>query len=153
MSFAIDRSGRLWVGTDNSGINVLIGRDAARRPRFRHLGRTEGLPNGDISRMLVDRQGMIWASTDSGLAVIDPDSFTVRALQAPDGVVVPTYWSNSGDITPQGDLVFGGIGGLTIVRPAQVTQWSYRPPVVVTASRPAAGYCPATTPAPSPLAG
>jgi diguanylate cyclase (GGDEF)-like protein len=132
MSFATDRSGRLWVGTDNSGINVLIGRDGASRPRFRHLGRTEGLPNGDISRMLVDRRGMIWASTDSGLAVIDPDTFMVRALQTPDGVVVPTYWSNSGDTTPDGDLVFGGIGGITIVRPMQVTQWSYRPPVVAT---------------------
>jgi diguanylate cyclase (GGDEF)-like protein len=132
MSFATDRRGRLWVGTDSSGINVLIGRDAAGRPRFRHLGRSEGLPNGDISRMLVDRQGMIWASTDSGLAMIDPDNFAVRALQTPDGVVVPTYWSNSGDTTPEGDLVFGGIGGITIVRPTRVTQWSYRPPVVVT---------------------
>jgi diguanylate cyclase (GGDEF)-like protein len=132
MSFATDRSGRLWVGTDNSGINVLIERDEAGRPRFRHLGRTEGLPNGDISRMLVDRQGMIWASTDKGLAMIDPDSFAVRALQAPDGVVVPTYWSNSGDTTPDGDLVFGGVDGITIVRPTKVTQWSYRPPVVVT---------------------
>ena len=132
MSFATDRRGRLWVGTDNSGINVLIRRDAAGRPRFRHLGRTEGLPNGDISRMLVDRKGMIWASTDSGLAMIDPDSFTARALQTPDGVVVATYWSNSGDTTPDGDLVFGGIGGITIVQPTQFTQWSYRPPVVVT---------------------
>jgi diguanylate cyclase (GGDEF)-like protein len=133
MSFAIDRNGRLWVGTDSTGINVLIGRDAAGRPRFRHIGRAEGLPNDDVSRMLVDRNGMIWASTDVGLATIDPGSFAVRALQTLDGVVVPTYWSNSGDTTPQGELVFGGIGGLCIVRPALVRQWRYRPPVVITA--------------------
>jgi len=132
MSFATDRHGRLWVGTDSNGINVLTGRDGAGRARFRHLGLADGLPNDDISRMLVDRQGMIWASTDNGLAMIDPDSFAVRALHTPDGVVVPTYWSNSGDITPDGDLVFGGIGGITIVQPEQVTSWRYRPPVVIT---------------------
>jgi diguanylate cyclase (GGDEF)-like protein len=150
MSFATDRSGRLWVGTDNSGINVLTGRDAAGRPRFRHLGKTEGLPNGDISRMLVDRQGMIWASTDSGLAMIDPDSFTVRALQTPDGVVVPTYWSNSGDITPDGDLVFGGIGGISIVRPTQVRPWTYRPPVVVTSIKAGGRTLPGADAGPAP---
>jgi diguanylate cyclase (GGDEF)-like protein len=132
MSFATDRLGRLWVGTDSTGIDVLIGRDAAGRPRFAHIGRAQGLPNDDVSRMLVDRTGMIWASTDVGLATIDPDSFKVRALRTLDGVVVPTYWSNSGDITPQGDLVFGGVGGLCIVQPALVRQWRFRPPVVIT---------------------
>jgi diguanylate cyclase (GGDEF)-like protein len=132
MCFAVDRHARLWVGTNSSGIAVLIGRDGAGRPRFRHIGRAEGLQDLDVSKLLVDGQGMIWASTDHGLAEIDPDRFTARALPPPQDVVIATYWSNSGDVTPQGDLVFGGAGGLTIVQPAHVSTWQYSPPVAVT---------------------
>jgi diguanylate cyclase (GGDEF)-like protein len=130
--FALDNRGRLWVGTASGGINVMTGRTASGDPVFRHIGRSEGMPNADVSRILIDGQGRIWASTDNGLAVIDPESFAVRALGAPDGVAITTYWNNSGDVTPQGDLVFGGVGGITIVRQAQVVPWNYRPPVVVT---------------------
>jgi diguanylate cyclase (GGDEF)-like protein len=135
LCFATDRHRRLWVGTSGSGIAVMVGRDAAGRPRFQSMGRAEGLPDLDISALLVDAQGMIWASTDRGLAEIDPDNFTARALQTPQGVVVTSYWSGSGAITPQGDLVFGGAGGLTIVQPSLVSHWHYRPPVVVTGIR------------------
>lgn len=132
VSFAVDRHGRLWAGTDSAGVEVMVGRDPAGRPRFRHIGRAEGLPNLDVGRLLVDRRGMVWASTDRGLAEIDPDSFTARPLSPPQDVVITTYWSGSGDVTPQGDLVFGGAGGLTIVQPARVATWRYHPPVAVT---------------------
>ncbi len=133
MCFATDRHGRLWIGTDSTGIAVMIGRDGAGRPRFRTIGRADGLPDLDVSKLLVDAGGMIWASTDRGLARIDQERFTALPLQSPQGVVVTSYWSNSGDITPAGDLVFGGAGGLTIVQPARVSQWQYQPPVAVTA--------------------
>jgi diguanylate cyclase (GGDEF)-like protein len=135
MSFAVDRHQRLWVGTDATGIDVMTGRDAAGRPRFHHIGKADGLPDLDISRMMVDRGGRIWASTDRGLAVLDPEDFSARALQAPQGVVVTSYWSNSGDQTADGDIVFGGAGGLTIIQPERVTQWSYRPAVAITGIR------------------
>jgi len=133
--FATDRHRRLWIGTDSAGIAVLVGRDAAGRPIFRSLGRAEGLPNLDISKLLLDASGMIWASTDRGLAEIDPDNFTAHPLQAPQGVVVTSYYSDSGGVTPQGELVFGGAGGVTIVQPGLVPHWHYRPPVVVTSIR------------------
>jgi len=135
MTFVSDRRGRLWVGTDSAGISVLEGRDAAGRPRFRRLGVADGLPNEDIDKMLLDRQGRIWASTDNGLAVIDPDSFAIRALRRADGVAVSAYWNGSGTVTADGDLLFGGLGGLTVVQPDFVTQWAYRPNVVVTSIR------------------
>lgn len=145
LCFATDRHQRLWIGTAGSGIAVMVGRDAAGRPSFRSLGRAEGLPDLDVSALLVDAQGMIWASTDRGLAEIDPDTLSARALQTPQGVVVTSYWSDSGTITPQGDLVFGGAGGLTIVQPSLVTRWQYRPPVVVTGIRVGGAMLPIST--------
>ena len=131
-SFARDRHGRLWIGTTSSGIYVMLGRDGAGRPRFRHLRLADGLPNTDANQMVVDQTGLVWVSTDNGLAVIDPDTFAVRAFRRADGLPITQYWSMSGASTPQGEIIFGGIGGLTVVRPELIADWHYEPPVVVT---------------------
>ena len=133
-SLLIDRQGRLWVGT-SGGINILESRSADGRPHFRQLGTAQGLPDAGIAQMLEDKAGHIWASTGNGLAVIDPSSFVVRALHSADGDAITAYWSNSGAVTPQGELLFGGLGGLTVIRPEQLRTWDYRPPVVVTEVR------------------
>jgi diguanylate cyclase (GGDEF)-like protein len=132
MAFAVDRHGRLWVGTDSAGIFVLTGRDASGHPQFRHLGGKAGLQDLDISNLLVDEGGMIWASTDNGLAVINPDSWAVRPIQRPQGVAIESYFGNSADRTPAGELIFGGVGGMTIVQPRRVSPSPYQPPIVVT---------------------
>jgi hypothetical protein len=46
------------------------------RPRSTHL----------INKLLTYGQGNIWTSTDASLAVIDLNSFAVRALQRADGI-------------------------------------------------------------------
>ena len=130
-SFLTDRAGRLWVGTNSAGLSVAVGRDGHNRPRFQRLGLADGLPDADINAMLMDAKGRIWASTDDGLAEIDPVSLRVRAFRAVDGVAIPTYWNASGVVTRDGALLFGGVGGLTAVQPDLVRTWNYRPPVVV----------------------
>ena len=128
-----DRKGRLWVGTFSGGIDVLEGTDAQGRPRFHRI--IEGLPNENVDQLLEAADGRIWASTDGGLAVIDPTSFEIQVLRRADGAVLPAYWNESGAMTTGGDLIFGGIGGVTVVRPAMVKAWDYQPPVVVTNAR------------------
>ncbi len=130
-SILADRRGRLWVGTDESGLAVMLGRDAAGRPVFRRVTVAGGLPNADVNHMVLDKAGRVWVSTDAGLAVIDPDSFAVRALKDADGVAISTYWSGSGDRTMQGDILFGGVGGLTVVRPDTIRSWDYQPPLAI----------------------
>ncbi len=131
-SSLFDRHGRLWVATAGGGISVLVERESSGRPRFRRLGVASGLPNDDVDKLLLDHAGNVWAGTDNGLAVIDPETFAVRALGRADGVVISNYWANSGVTTPQGEVLFGGIGGLTVIRPERLTNWTYRPMVVVT---------------------
>ncbi len=132
MAFAVDRHGRLWVGTDSAGIFVLTGRDASGHPQFRHLAGKSGLQDLDISNLLVDASGMIWASTDNGLAVIDPDTWAVRPVQMPQGVAIESYFGNCADHTAAGELMFGGVGGMTIVQPSRFSLSPYQPPIVVT---------------------
>jgi diguanylate cyclase (GGDEF)-like protein len=133
-SLMIDQAGRLWVATLGGGIDVLVGRRQG-QPIFHTIGTADGLPDSNVDTLLADRRGRIWAATDSGLAVIDPDNFTVHSLHRADGVAVSAYWTGSGAVTQQGDLLFGGVGALTVVRPERYQPWDYHPPVVVTELR------------------
>jgi hypothetical protein len=117
------------------GIHVLERRDANGRPRFRRLGTPDGLPSTGVDKLLEIADGQVWASTDDGLVVIDPDSLSVRSLRRAEGVAISGYWSNAGALTPAGELLFGGLGGLTVVRPELLLRREFRPPVVVTGRR------------------
>lgn len=144
-SLLIDARGRLWVASIGSGIQVLEARDADGRTHFRRLGMREGLPHNGIDKLLLDEHGTVWASTDEGLARIDPATFEVRTLGEAQGVAIGQNWSNSGARTRAGELLFGGQGGLTIVRPGLVKVVDERPPLVVTEVRVGSRWLPASS--------
>ena len=130
-----DRRGRLWVGTLGGGINVMEGRDGHGRPRFRHIGKAQGLPVDNIGKLVMDPDGRVWASTSDGIAVIDPETLAARALRRAEGVSVPAYWTGSGTATSEGEILFGGQGGLTIIHPGRFVPWAFHPPVAVSELR------------------
>jgi diguanylate cyclase (GGDEF)-like protein len=127
-----DRRGRLWVGTLGGGISVMDARERDGHPHFIRLGTRQGFASENIDKLLEDSRGEIWASTDDGLAVVDPSSLAVRSLRRAEGVAIANHWAGAGAITPQGELLFGALGGLVIVRPEKLSSWSYHPPIVVT---------------------
>ncbi|NYE63902.1 diguanylate cyclase (GGDEF)-like protein [Duganella sp. 1224] len=131
-SLLIDRQGRLWLSNFGTGIVILERTDADGRRRFRRLGIRQGLPDSGANKLLQDQQGMVWASTDAGLARIDPRTLAILPLGPGEGVQVGTYWANSGAVTGAGELVFGGLSGLTVVRPQALSGWHYQPPMAVT---------------------
>lgn len=124
-ALALDRQGRLWIGSFG-GIDILLGRTPDGKPRFHRLGTAQGLPNLNISKLLPDRQGYLWASTDDGIARINPTTFAIDALKRADGVAYPGYWNNSGAVTAEGELLFGGTAGLTIIAPERLQPWRQR---------------------------
>ncbi|MDE1147444.1 MAG: diguanylate cyclase [Azospirillaceae bacterium] len=145
-----DRRGRLWVGTLGGGIGVLD--PAVDQNAFRRLSMANGLPNDNIGTLLQDGTGRIWASTADGLAVIDPETFDIRALGRADGVAIPAYWVHSGAVLPDGSLIFGGGGGATIVHPDRWKGDAPPPRVVVSAVRVAGKIVPVgTMAAPAPV--
>jgi diguanylate cyclase (GGDEF)-like protein len=131
-SLALDQQGRLWSSTFGRGVQVLERTEADGRRRFRRIETTHGLPDSSVNAVLADRQGAMWVSTDMGLARIDTATLAVQALGVADGVHITQYWTNSAAITEQGELLFGGVDGLTVVRPDKLAVINYPAPLVVT---------------------
>ena len=131
-SLLVDDRGRLWLSNFGTGVVILERTDADGRRRFRRVGMPQGLPDSGANTLLRDGEGMIWASTDAGLARIDPRSLAIRTLGMGEGVHIATYWTNSGVVTAAGELAFGGLSGVTVVRPQAPAGWNYAAPVVVT---------------------
>jgi diguanylate cyclase (GGDEF)-like protein len=143
----LDRTQRLWVGTYGGGVHVLEATSAAAaRPRFQRVARAEGLPDDNINALLEAPDGRVWASTENGLAAIDPATLRARAVRRAEGVVFQSYWTGSATRTGAGELLFGASGGLTLVRPEALPAWTHQPPVAATEIR-IGGQ---TVPAPAP---
>jgi signal transduction histidine kinase/ligand-binding sensor domain-containing protein/ActR/RegA family two-component response regulator len=131
-SLVTDHRGRLWVSSTGGAINILTGRDVHGRLRFRHIGMEDGLPNDNVDDLQIALDGAIWASTDDGLARIDPDTLKIKDFHLKDGVYFNDHWSGAGLVTPAGEILFGSVGGVEVVRPDAIKPWRFQPPVVIT---------------------
>lgn len=69
-----DRSGVIWVGTHDNGLNR-IGRDGAGQEQFKHYRHEENdlnsLSDNYVTAIYEDRSGTLWVGTDQGLNKLD----------------------------------------------------------------------------------
>ncbi|GGI50729.1 hybrid sensor histidine kinase/response regulator [Mucilaginibacter galii] len=132
-----DSKQRLWVGTEGGALNCFD----EHSKRFYTIDQSLGIHDEVIHTIVEDSAGKIWVSTDNGLFRIyfkdGKFPFTkanteVTQYTANDGLASNQFLTNSGTKIKSGELLFGGINGLTIFNPNQLLKNSYRPPVVLT---------------------
>jgi diguanylate cyclase (GGDEF)-like protein len=139
-----DRRGRMWAGASGGPLDVIT-EDASGREHFRHVGVANGLPHENVDGLAEDRHGGVWASTDRGIALIDPDTLKARAFGLADGVSDGAYWAGTVSQTADGTIFFGGLDGITVIAPGAASPWAYAPPVVVSALQVGRHSVPAAT--------
>jgi ligand-binding sensor domain-containing protein/signal transduction histidine kinase len=128
LSIYQDTKGRLWVGTAGGGLNLY-------RPEsdsFKNYVEKDGLPNGFIYGILEDDLGRLWLSTNFGVSRFDPDTETFRNYDAGDGLQSNEFNPSAYARGLDGEFYFGGVNGLTVFRPLEVTDSQYLPQVVLT---------------------
>jgi signal transduction histidine kinase/ligand-binding sensor domain-containing protein len=131
-SLHTDHQGHLWIGTNSDGLYVVDptkGPDGRARV-LRHL--TTELPSGTVSKILEDGFGAVWVSTDRGIARIDANSFAVSRLTRGDGIVISSHLSGSCADELCNELMFGGLNGITLIRPDRRAQARESLTVVIT---------------------
>jgi signal transduction histidine kinase/ligand-binding sensor domain-containing protein len=89
--------GDAWVGLRESGLRLV--RDNA----VTEIGADAGLPGGQISAFLYDRERILWVGTSGGLTRIKPRTFS--SLDDADGLEVERIWAVLED--RKGDMWFG----------------------------------------------
>ncbi len=119
-----DSRGRLWVGTLGGGLDRL---DATAQT-FTHFTVEDGLPNNVVNGIEEDAHGHLWISTNKGLAKLDPDTGQVVSYTRADGLQSNQFNVTSSLKRPSGELVFGGINGLTRFFPEDLKPRTYAPP-------------------------
>ena len=130
-SVHFDRSGRMWVGTQNG-----LDKFDSKTGTFTVYGRRDGLPGNAVGCILEDDHGNLWMSTNNGIARFDPQSAEIKSYSTAEGLPGPdlTGWGACFK-NRSGEMFFGGFNGSTVFHPDRVADTSYTPPVVLTEFR------------------
>ena len=65
VSLYVDSTDRLWVGTNDSGIGLID------RGEIKMFRKEDGMPSSSVRAVLEDNNGLIYAATSKGIAMID----------------------------------------------------------------------------------
>lgn len=122
LSFHEDEDGVIWFGTNGSGLGRID-------PRHIFLyGSEHGLPTEDAFAIVEDRTDRFWVSHNQGLYSVSKAELNAvargelqrvnaRPLGPRDGLRNPERNAGGlgGDLTPDGDPIFAGMGGAAVV--------------------------------------
>jgi signal transduction histidine kinase/ligand-binding sensor domain-containing protein len=132
-SLLFDSLGRLWIGTFGQGIFVNDNPKDNSGLHLKQIGMAQGMPSLLVDTLLEDKMGHVWVCTDDGIASIDSKSFEMHSYKkTTEAGIFPAYWAHSGITTSQGELLFGGSGGVTVIQPEKFNELPYHAPLVVT---------------------
>ncbi|WP_420149514.1 hybrid sensor histidine kinase/response regulator transcription factor [Spirosoma sp.] len=122
-----DEPGRyLWVGTKGGGLDRLDKQSG----QFDHFTEAQGLPNKVVYGILLDANRHLWLSTNRGLSQFNPRTRHFRNYTRADGLQDDEFNTASFTRAPSGDLLFGGVKGLNIVRPSELSAVVNKRPLV-----------------------
>ena len=103
--------GTLWLGSNGYGLyRQVVNRDGS--VGYQCYTTEDGLPNNSVKGIVEDDKGLLWVTTDYGLARLDPKSGVVTNYTENDGLVSSQFYYNSAVRAPNGTLYFGTIEGL-----------------------------------------
>jgi len=114
--------GQVWVSTFG-GLGVVDPPADGGAWSFQTVGQAQGLSSNKVTAVLADDAGRLWASLSNGVARIDGDTHEAINLGTRDGLHIASYVNVAAARAPGGELLFGGLGGLTVIRP----HWQPRP--------------------------
>lgn len=124
-----DRKGRFWIGTEKG-----LGKFDYEHRQYTHYNLENMIFN--ILEEDIPSDGRVrhlWLSPSNGLIRFDPETETFRAYDVTDGLQSNTFsLRNSSYKSHTGELLFGGVNGLSAFYPEQIQDNPHIPPVLIT---------------------
>jgi|CZKP01.1.fsa_nt_gi signal transduction histidine kinase/ligand-binding sensor domain-containing protein/DNA-binding response OmpR family regulator len=121
-----DKKRNVWFGT-NVGLNKYIRSTNS----FIHYTEKDGLPNNLIFAIEGDAHGNLWFSTDKGISKLNPETGKIKNYDITYGFTSNRFYFTSCK-TENGEIYFGGPGGITRFDPDSIEDNPYIPSIVIT---------------------
>jgi signal transduction histidine kinase/streptogramin lyase len=124
-----DRDGTIWLGTTGGGLSRLDTESG----RFKHYTSSNSrIPSSAVHGVLQDEQGFLWLSTNRGLTRLDPETEIFQTYGPTHGLEGIVFAPGTTEMGSEGNMYFGGLGGVTVFRPGAFSGSPHPPQVVLT---------------------
>jgi ligand-binding sensor domain-containing protein/two-component sensor histidine kinase len=128
LSLYYDADSILWIGTFGGGLN----RFDEKTNTIRIFAQKEGLADDNVTGILSDGQGNIWASTYNGLSCYRKNEESIQNFYEEDGLSNNEFNYTSFYKDNKGILWFGGMNGVQYFNPADILEQKPNPPMSFT---------------------
>lgn len=118
----------LWIGTLSDGLISYDMKSGAAKS-YNNLN---GLPNNTVYAIIPHKQNELWCSSNKGIFSFQKDTKVIRSFTSLDGLPNDEFNSFEYMTLPQGLIAFGGPMGYTLFNPAQISDDSFNPNIVIT---------------------
>jgi len=119
-----DSRGQVWVSKSNGLV-----RFDPETNRATFYNAQDGLRHLNVLGSLEDNLGMIWISAEYGISRLNPDTGSIRNFGRNDGLRPSRMNRHSFYKRENGELMFGGVGGLSYFNPEDIRE-SEEPPLI-----------------------
>ncbi len=127
-----DSRGRLWAGTNSSGLALYD----TKKQTFLPVHLTWNLPGDQVVSIQEDGQGRLWLGTNSGLISLtvsdDAQSAHFRLYTTTDGLQDNIFNQDAATVADDGELLFGGHQGFNSFYPDRMERYDKESRVAVT---------------------
>ncbi|PCK07806.1 MAG: hypothetical protein COA42_12390 [Alteromonadaceae bacterium] len=120
-----DSAGNMWFGTEGGGVNKWD----RRHNEFKVYQSSDGLAHDTVVGIIEDNHNKIWLSTSRGLSRFNPLTETFQTYSKRHGLPANLFNASVYLKTTSDELVFGGVGGISIFKPENIFE-NKRPPTI-----------------------
>lgn len=111
------RNNDIWVALQGGG----LGHIELKTRKTELLTTADGLANNTLWSLVMDKKGLIWISTNKGISCFNPVTRKFRNFGAGEGLAVHDFNADSYYCSDNGEIFFGGVGGMVSFHPLQVS--------------------------------
>lgn len=97
------------------------------------LDKESGLPSNAVQSLVADHEGNVWMGMNNGLVLIRKDDSKPLVFKGVDSMGINEFCNGAATVCNNGNVVFGGLTGISIITPDKLAHLSAKPHLYISA--------------------